>query len=125
MRWVRKNRVIYQDGRIKACRLCGSCYGVESDGKCRPTTCLACGSVQCMSNGLSNGTCSICYHGLLPGWSGNDQKCGYKGCEEKAVARAPRGKKFCCAKHFQRAHGHPVEEYLKDRSLFWVEVEDT
>jgi hypothetical protein len=83
------------------CQYCGSFYG--GPGDCAPTTCKACGTKQCMGNGLARGTCSYCYYGLLPDWSGADgRQCGYSGCEAPAVARGVPRVKFVCAGHVDR-----------------------
>lgn len=87
-RWVRKEVL-----RYGGCPHCGSLrYGGSA---CPTTTCKACGTVQCMSNGGARGTCSICLLGILDGWSGHDRACGYKGCSERAVAEAPRIHNVC------------------------------
>ena len=99
-RWVRRDRRIYDSS---TCKLCGSAYGgVYPDTEHAPSTCLACGSRQCIGNGLCRGTCAICYVGLLPGWSGTDRKCQYKGCKEKAVARVDGLNKYRCRSHLER-----------------------
>jgi hypothetical protein len=91
-RYVRKDSRIAQDSH---CLLCGACYGIcQSEPRaCRVSTCLACGTKQCSVNGLGCGQCSVCYNGLLTGWSGsNPGKCAYKGCQNESVARG-RGRK--------------------------------
>lgn len=85
------------------CRFCGS-FRPE----CPIAVCMLCGAPQCHGNGLGNGQCSICYAGLLPGWSGNDASCQYTECKRpaamgfappvKAVARG-RGGKMICRRH--------------------------
>lgn len=99
------------------CRWCGTAWGQPSrSGECERTTCLACKTPQCMGHGLGRGTCGVCFVGLLPGWSGNnDRPCGYKGCGEKAVALAPRMGAVCAshaarAKHDKR---RTVAEYIQ------------
>ena len=83
------------------CRYCGSFWGGAGD--CEATTCKACGTKQGMGNGLGRGTCSYCYYGLLPGWSGaDDHKCGYSGCEAPAIARDVPRVKYVCAGHVDR-----------------------
>lgn len=70
------------------CRYCGR-FG---DRDCAPTTCLACGTVQCHGNGGGNGTCFVCHNGWLPGWSHgySTRECGYRGCTQPTVSYAPR-----------------------------------
>jgi hypothetical protein len=112
IRYIRKATRVYQGG----CKWCGTHWGqpVES-GQCSHTTCKACGSGQCMGNGLGRGQCGVCLIGLLPGWSGTDRPCGYKGCPERAIAACDRVG-FCCAKHATRATqgGMKVYEYLQE-----------
>ena len=83
------------------CDLCGS-MSVSAGRVCDATTCAACGTRQCMSNGFGRGQCSVCYVGLLPGWSGFDQRvCGYKHCGRPAIASAERVH-FVCSEHLER-----------------------
>lgn len=121
-------RLVRRDARIPSdygCRFCGTCWGQPShSGHCDATQCKACGSVQCMGNGLSRGQCSVCLVGLLPGWSGSDRACGYKGCKERAIAAAPRVG-YVCGTHSMRAlhstarlanrtgGGQTVAEYIR------------
>lgn len=77
------------------CRYCGR----AADRDCPKTTCLACGTEQCF--GLRT-TCMVCLIGWLPGWSRSDKYCGYKGCSNPAVAKAPRVGR-CCMGHLARA----------------------
>ena len=99
-RWVRKDRRIYD---FSTCLCCGSGSGIcKGEPKAhKVTTCLACGTPQCMGNGLARGTCAICFIGLLPGWGGTDRPCDYKGCLEKAIARCDGANKFRCATHLE------------------------
>jgi len=59
--------------------------------------CLACGTVQCNSDS----ECSACFYGWMPNWSRGrypDQaarQCGYTGCTNEAVAKAPRVGRVC------------------------------
>jgi hypothetical protein len=100
-RYVNKDAYIYHDSH---CLYCGANYGIcHGEARaCRISTCLACGTRQCSVNGLSRGQCSVCFHGLLEGWSGSHsgQSCAYKGCANKAVARG-RGNKLCCLSHME------------------------
>lgn len=78
--------------------------------------CMMCGSPQCHGNGLGRGQCSLCYVGLLPGWSGSIGKCSYARCGKPAVARG-RGHRMVCKSHAEhQGIGTPD---LKD----WVLVE--
>lgn len=79
--------------RTNGCRYCGSMR--EGPVDCKLVECKACGSPQCFGNGSARGTCSICLVGLLPGWSGHDRRCGYKGCFAPSIAEAPRVKQVC------------------------------
>jgi len=112
------------------CRYCGTMWGMQPDHTghvaCPPTTCLACGSRQCMGNGLGHGTCSICYIGLLPGWSGTDRPCSYKGCNEKAIALVGHGSHaYRCRTHLERGKylGY-VSKRLAERGSAWVETQE-
>jgi hypothetical protein len=64
---------------------------------CRPGVCLACGSRQCNDQP----ECRVCLVGIMPDWSGWQRECGYAGCHEQAVARAPRIGQVC-AQHLGR-----------------------
>lgn len=105
-RYVRKDTRVPPHG----CKFCGTAWGQPSaTGCCATTRCLACKTLQCMGNGLGRGQCGICLIGLLPGWSGSDRPCGYKGCKERAIAVAPRVKAVCAA-HAERAiHGKIID----------------
>lgn len=75
-------------------------------GTCQQVACLACGTVQCHSNGTARGTCRHCYFGRLPGWSFSHapKVCQYKGCVQAPVyAWLPGSKAHCC-----KAHGDQV-----------------
>lgn len=89
----------FNDGQ---CVACGSRWGGDHNDQhgVEPATyCYACGTRQCMSNGLGNGQCDFCYFGLLDGWSGNGRKvCGFAHCDCQAVA-VVSGKRLACAKH--------------------------
>lgn len=142
IRYIRKGARVYtytHHSEPKWCRWCGTGYGIAQSRppyECAHTTCLACGSGQCMGNGLGRGQCGICLIGLLPGWSGTNRQCGYKGCPEKAIAACDRVG-FCCRKHTTRAtNGRlyeskkpiTVAEYiaarLADREREYVSVND-
>jgi hypothetical protein len=128
-------RMVRRDARIPSdygCTFCGTCWGQPSrSGHCDATQCKACGSVQCMGNGLGRGQCAICFAGLLPGWSGTDRACGYKGCKERAIAAAPRVG-YVCGTHALRAihnrtgGGQTVAEHIRRcldvAPLMWVFV---
>jgi hypothetical protein len=43
----------------------------------------------------------VCLVGIVPDWSGWRRDCGYAGCHEQAVARAPRVGQVCFA-HLER-----------------------
>ena len=120
-RWVSKERLIQHEDH---CLLCGANYGIArgEPRACRTTVCLACGSIQCMINGLAWGTCSICYIGLLSGWSDNGaRKCQYKRCGNKAIAYCDGLHKFRCKDHLERGkwQGY-VARQLQDRSRNWL-----
>jgi hypothetical protein len=115
MRLIRVNR--NNTIRVGSCKYCGSFYGGHKDG-CPATTCLFCGARVCMSHGLGCGQCPVCYHGLLPGWSGTNCTCTYKGCKEKAVSRGRCRKPIC------RAHAiHQKLNPMPDLSG-WESIED-
>lgn len=79
------------------CRFCGRA-GQAPNPDCSLATCPACGSRQC----ASKHECAVCYVGLIPGWSGSRQQCGYARCDKPAVAKAPRVK-FVCTDDLGRA----------------------
>lgn len=125
-RYVRKDRVRAAGG----CRACGSFWGQPSaKGACGVTTCMACETPQCMSNGLGRGQCSICLVGLLTGWGMGDRPCGYKGCTALAVAAVPRVQ-YACREHLKRAviQREPAAKFiaaqLASRSARFVLWED-
>jgi hypothetical protein len=103
-----------------SCTICqrfapSKCYwygeGVRDVGAdvCTQSTCLACGIEQCHGNGSSRGTCKRCHYGILPGWSGSQGTCAYKGCGKPAAYRyLPGGKAYAC-----KAHGDRKLEALK------------
>lgn len=91
-RWIRKNQNPVFDPQ--QCPYCGSFSCSRAIAVCK-----MCGSPQCMGNGLGCGQCSICYVGLLPGWSGSDGgRCAYVRCQGEPVARG-RGRKLICKAH--------------------------
>ena len=101
MRWKRD----VQGGR--GCRYCLN--SGQGDVDCKPATCQACGSVQCLHAG-SGGRCGVCLVGIVEGWSGWNRPCGYRGCSERAVAEAPRVRNVC------------AEHALKARTTFGAKV---
>jgi hypothetical protein len=119
VRWVRKDRRVYD---FSLCRRCGTAGGCGREG-CAEAKCKACGTVQCSGNGLGRGTCSVCHVGLLPGWSGHNRPCGYKGCVRLAVALAPRIGR-CCEGHLRQAKLDVcIAERLAERANNWEEIE--
>ena len=125
MRYVRKNSQTYPDSH---CLLCGANYGIckGEPRRCRPTTCMACGSTQCMVNGLGRGQCVVCYVGLLPGWLGTNCTCSYKGCGQPAIARADGANRNRCRIHLERGKwaGY-IEKQLTARAVTFTEVDDS
>lgn len=127
-RFVRRNATPSADAN---CQLCGTFWGGFPTSVCPATTCMACGTPQCMVNGLGRGQCAMCLVGLLPGWSGTDRKCGYKGCSYKAVAAVPRVD-YCCRTHLHRAKktvagkactvATTIQWALAHRNIEWVLV---
>jgi hypothetical protein len=99
-----------------ACVYCGTHWGNDKDqyGRraCAAATCLACGSKQCMGNGAGNGQCSVCYIGLLPGWSGSTAQCQRARCTEQAV-KIVRKRKVCAT------HGGPTPVELSSHYSRW------
>lgn len=124
-RYVRRNRRIYN---FSSCLLCGCACGiVKGEAKvCRPTTCLACGSRQCMVNGLGRGQCSICLIGLLPGWSGNNRTCQYIGCTNHAIVACDGVNIYRCKDHVERGKwiGY-IDKQVSVRDKAWIEVDDS
>ena len=119
MRWVRKNRTIYE---LSRCTLCGTFWGDYPERKCPRVVCPVCGSAQCWVNGLGHGTCGICLVGLLPGWAGNDADCSRKQCQNLAEARV--GSRHYCLEHLPAKARQQVAEQLEKRSIEREEVED-
>lgn len=80
------------------CRYCGhACSGGAAVGAHPRTACMACGTPQC-DRGR---TCLVCVVGWLrPTW-GRSTSCGYAGCDEPAIADAPRIRQVC-AGHLYR-----------------------
>lgn len=79
--------------------------------------CLACEVPQCKAST----TCRACIRGWLPGWSRGmgrpeHKLCGYKGCDNPAVADAPRVGRVC-QPHLTRVKAH-------GRTLLDLMVED-
>ena len=122
-RFVSKTRSIHHDSH---CLYCGANYGIckGEPRACRVLTCLACGTKQCQVNGLSRGTCSVCYVGLLPPWSGTDRQCQYKGCTNRAIARVDGANRYRCSAHLERGKwaGY-VARQLAERDRQWKFVE--
>jgi hypothetical protein len=118
-RYVRKDRRIYDDAH---CLYCGSFHGIckGEERAHRVVRCMACDTPQCIGNGLARGTCSVCYIGLLPGWSGSDRTCSYAGCNEPAIARADGKNKYRCRKHLERGkwRGY-VAKRIEERDVHW------
>lgn len=121
LRYVRKDRRVYD---FSLCKACGAAGGCDLSG-CSTMTCLFCGTPQCSSNGLGRGQCAVCYHGFLPGWFGSQpgQACSYKGCSAPAVGRFPR-KGRCCQAHGERILGAEyVSARLAERDRTWVAID--
>jgi len=118
MRYIRKDSRVYD---FSLCKRCGAAGGCDHNG-CSESTCLACGTTQCSSNGLGHGACSICFVGYLPEWSHSSERmCRYKGCGKEAIARD--GMWPVCAAHLeQRRPGH-VTKCLAERDKGWVLVD--
>jgi len=122
-RWVRRDARIYSYGM--PCSYCGTHWGGYPNG-CPVATCLACDTPQCLGNGLGRGTCGVCYLGLLPGWSGSNRGCGYKGCHDRAIAMAPRMGHVCASHALRAKHSRTetVAEYivqrLAERDSAWI-----
>lgn len=106
------------------CRYCGR----ASAHDCARVECLLCGTPQCHGNGSGNGSCAVCHHGWLPGWSRTHlprtytddgrtiMACGYKGCTEPAIATAR--KRSICRAHAARVKVHnglTLLEYVAER----------
>lgn len=119
-RYVRRDRRVYPFSLCKACGVAGL---TDADGGrtkivCSPTTCLACGTTQCLSNGGGNGRCFICFYGYLPGWSQRQQSCRYSGCTEPVVARA--GAWPVCKNHLERRKPGYTSDRLAERDKTWI-----
>lgn len=93
-RFVHKNARVYPDS---TCQLCGVHYGERRpDHACPVSLCLACETPQCLYSGLARGQCSLCFVGLLDGYT--IPLCGYMGCRAKAIVTMPRVG-YACLKH--------------------------
>ena len=118
-RYVLKDSRIYHDSH---CLYCGCCYGIGKGEPraCHTTICLACGTEQCMVNGLGRGQCAICCVGLLPGWAGsNPGQCTYKGCVNPGVARG-RGRKQICLAHLEHQAPGFLQNAIAHRDIAWI-----
>ena len=116
-RLVCKDSLIYE---FSCCAACGTGWGAapgaaKQGHTCEVTVCKACGGPQCLSNGLAGGQCLICYVGLLPGWSGSDRKCDYKGCKESAIARTGGLNKYVCVEHLKRKRERAYVDQAQER----------
>jgi hypothetical protein len=122
VRFVRRDRQVRPDAN---CQLCGTRWGSSPKRRCPAVTCLACGTTQCMVNGLSNGTCAICFYGILPGWGGSDQTCGHKGCQQKAVAQVGGHVQYKCRHHLRASNfWKGIQSALAIRSDKWMEISE-
>jgi hypothetical protein len=100
----------------RQCRFCASFWGFSTVGTgtykidfkhavaCEPTECLACGARQCMSNGLGDGHCKVCYVGWLRGCSGSRGTCQRARCNEPHVGTVR--KRNVCAAHIGEVRRH-------------------
>lgn len=94
------------------CRYCGRAQSHD----CQRVECMLCGTAQCFGNGSGNGSCAICHHGYLPGWSRIGRTtCGYAGCDHEAIANAR--KRPVCIAHAERVkvQGVALLKYATDR----------
>ena len=115
-RWVRKNRRIYD---FSKCEYCGTGWG----NGCKEIICLACGSIQCESNGLGRGICSICLIGFLPGWFRTNKKCGYKHCQNDAICKAKFIRQVCKEHMIKQNLNVHIKERLDQREERWELIE--
>jgi hypothetical protein len=124
MRYVSKNRHVYQDSH---CLICGDCYGVLP-GAHRlhaPATCTACGTVQC--HPCLSDRCAVCYIGRLDsGYGVKLGTCQYKGCTAPAIAEVDGANRRRCRAHVERGKwaGH-IAKRLTERATQFDEVDDT
>lgn len=122
MRFIRKNRQIYD---FSCCKLCGTAWGNYPNKQCPQTICLLCGSKQCLVNGLGRGSCGICLRGILTGWGiGPNVKCNFRGCKNPPVAFGKNGKTFVCKYHFEHQFPNFLEKRLTERAINWILVDD-
>lgn len=119
-RWVMNG---YYGGRRydwAQCRYCG-----RAGQDCAAAVCLLCGTRQCFGNGSAGGTCAVCLHGWIPGWSrggtAESKQCGYRGCELDAVANVPRVKR-ACIEHVKRARAGRMS--LPDYVAYQIKARD-
>ena len=92
-RWVRGNLTRYSWPQ------CGFCGRAQSHD-CKPATCPLCETTLCFGAGHE---CGVCHYGLIPGWSKMGREvCGYAGCGQPSIAKAPRVGQ-ACAGHVDRA----------------------
>ena len=98
------------------CRHCGS-WGTD----CPIAVCEGCGTPQCHRNGTRAGTCRICFHGYLSGWSkgmGGVPVCGYARCNNPALFRDVPRVGCCCRACWGRPRmqgGVSLREYVLAR----------
>ena len=115
-RYVRRNGMVHPTA---TCLLCGVYYGeLRPERACPVSICLACGSPQCLYNGLGRGQCSICLCGLLDGYS--VRMCGYTHCGKSAILAAPRVKYACRDHAIQKRLLLSVEKSLSERDRLWI-----
>jgi hypothetical protein len=115
MRFLRRDRLVYD---FSTCALCGTAWGSHSEKKCARSVCAVCGTAQCQGNGARDGTCAICYVGLLPGWSHPEP------CRCRAAAQAVWHKRSYCLQHLPKTARLEAEQYLARRGELWEEVAD-
>lgn len=89
------------------------------------SVCMLCGAVQDMMNGLGHGSCGLCLHGMLAGWSQTGGTCSYAGCEQDAVAWGLRGKWKVCRAHAEgQGIGVKLDEVIASQiKAYFIEVD--
>ena len=101
---------VRKDLRRSSADSCPHCARWSKGGKpCEIVSCLACGSPQCHGHGSARGACAVCLIGVLPGWSGCDRPCGYKGCERHGIAFASRVGRVCVEHALRARHGSRLQ----------------
>jgi hypothetical protein len=81
-----------------------------------------------MVNGIRDGACSVCLYGILIGFSGDDHKCNYAGCDNEAVILGAPRIGHACEEHLNKCKIGKItakvfiSQRLRERNIEWVEA---